>query len=82
MLQGEEMNLNKLKKKCVAEFFAQREGTHKTVEEVGAKFEKKIKKMKCRILNDKVKLIQDEQEEQQYEQEQPLPGQSKARGFA
>jgi len=30
------MNLNKLKKKCVAEFFAQREGTHKTVEEVGA----------------------------------------------
>ncbi|XP_023348813.1 glutamic acid-rich protein, partial [Eurytemora carolleeae] len=75
--KGEEMNLNKLKKKCVAEFFAQREGTHKTVEEVGAKFEKKIKKIKCRILNDKVKLIQDEQEEQQYEQEQPLPGQSK-----
>ena len=42
MLQGEEMNLNKLKKKCVAEFFAQREGTHKTVEEVGAPFEKNI----------------------------------------
>ena len=81
MVQGEEMKLNKLKKKCVSEFFAQHEGTHKTPEEVGAKFDKKIKKRKYRILKDKVKLIPDEQEEKEEEQEQPLPHQSKARGF-
>ena len=82
MVQGEEMKLNKLKKKCVSEFFAQHEGTHKTAEEVGAKFDKKIKKKKYRILKDKVKLIPDEQEEEEkHEQEQPRPDQSKARGF-
>ena len=83
MVQGEEMKLNKLKKKCVSEFFAQHEGTHKTAEDVGAKFDKKIKKKKYRILKDKVKLIPDEQdEEEKHEQEQPLPAQSKAREFA
>ena len=68
MLQEEEINIKKLRKKCISKFFSQREGTQKTVEEVGAKFVKKIKK----ILN----IQQDEQEGQ------PLPGQSKARGFA
>ncbi|XP_023347449.1 cell growth-regulating nucleolar protein [Eurytemora carolleeae] len=76
--KGEEIKLNKLKKKCVSEFFAQHEGTHKTAEEVGAKFDKKIKKKKYRILKDKVKLIPDEQEEEEkHEQEQPRPDQSK-----
>ena len=51
------MKLNKLKKKCVSEFFAQHEGTHKTPAEVGAKFDKKIKKKKYKILKDRVNLI-------------------------
>jgi len=61
---GNEMKLNKLKKKCVNEFIAQHEGTHKSVEEIGAKFDKKIKKRQFRILKDKVKLIVDQEEEQ------------------
>merc|ERR1711934_407290 len=55
--KGSEMKLNKLKKKCVAEYMAQHEGTHLTEEKVGAKFDKKLKKRKYRILKDKVKLI-------------------------
>ena len=54
------MKLNKLKKKCISEFFAQHEGTHKTPAEVGAKFDKKIKKKKYKILKDRVKLIPEE----------------------
>lgn len=61
---GNEMKLNKLKKKCVSEFFSLNEGTHKTTEEVGAKFDKKLKKRKYRLLKDKVKLILEEEAEQ------------------
>ena len=61
--KGDEMKLNKLKKKCVAEYLAQHEGTHKTAEEIGAKFDKKLKKRKYRVLKDKVKLITEETED-------------------
>merc|ERR1712025_80806 len=54
--KGNEMKLNKLKKKCVSEFFALHEGTHKTQEEIGAKFDKKLKKKKYTVLKDRVKL--------------------------
>jgi len=53
----EEMKLNKLKKKCVAEFFAQNDNAHQTPEEVGAKFDKKIKRKQYRILKDRVRLV-------------------------
>jgi len=59
---GNEMKLNKLKKKCVSEFFSQNEDTHKSAEEIGAKFDKKLKKRKYRLLKDKVKLIVDEED--------------------
>lgn len=62
--EGKEMKLNKLKKKCVGEYFAQHEGTHKTLEEIGAKFDKKLKKRKFRVLKDKVKLILDDTEKE------------------
>jgi len=58
--EDNEMKLNKLKKKCVNEFFSFYEGTHKTHEEVGAKFDKKLKKRKYRVLKDRVKLILDD----------------------
>jgi len=54
--KGNEMKLNKLKKKCVSEFFALHEGTHKSQEEIGAKFDKKLKKKKYTVLKDRVKL--------------------------
>merc|ERR1712025_957149 len=54
--KGNEMKLNKLKKKCVSEFFALHEGTHKTQDEIGAKFDKKLKKKKYTVLKDRVKL--------------------------
>jgi len=57
---GKEMKLNKLKKKCVGEFFSLNDGTHKTAEEIGAKFDKKLKKRRYRLLKDKVKLILEE----------------------
>jgi len=60
---GNEMKLKKLKKKCVSEFFSQNEDTHKTAEEVGSKFDKKLKKRKFRLLKDKVKLILEEEKE-------------------
>merc|ERR1712042_170668 len=59
-----EMKLNKLKKKCLSEFFSSNEGTHKTPEEVGAKFDKKLKKRKYRLLKDRVKLIVDDEPEE------------------
>ena len=64
--EGNEMKLNKLKKKCVGEYFAQHEGTHKTLEEIGAKFDKKLKKRKFRVLKDKVKLILDDTEKKSH----------------
>merc|ERR1712112_778144 len=54
--KGNEMKLNKLKKKCIGEFFALHEGTHKTQDEIGAKFDKKLKKKKYTVLKDRVKL--------------------------
>ena len=45
------MKVNKLKKRCVAEFRAFHPGTHKTEEQIGAKFDQKIaKKKKYRLL--------------------------------
>ena len=57
-----EMSLKKLKKKCIAEFLSRNEGTHKTKEELGAKFDKKLKKRKYIVLKDRVKLRKDEEE--------------------
>ncbi len=71
--KGNEMKLNKLKKKCVAEFMAQHEGTHMTEEKVGAKFDKKLKKRKYRVLKDKVKLITEEEEEVAEKPEESKP---------
>ena len=66
--EGHEMKLVKLKKKCISEFFSQHEGTHKTKEEVGAKFDKKLKKRSYRLLKDKVKLITEDEEKEEVEQ--------------
>ena len=63
LTEKEEMKLNKLKKKCVAEFFAQNESAHQSPEEVGAKFDKKIKRKQYRILKDKVRLVPRHNEE-------------------
>merc|ERR1719334_946117 len=71
--EGNEMKLVKLKKKCVSEFFAMNEGTHKTQEEVGAKFDKKLKKRKYRLLKDKVKLILEDEPEEKIISEKPEP---------
>merc|ERR1712050_24054 len=68
-----EMKLNKLKKKCLSEFFSSNEGTHKTPEEVGAKFDKKLKKRKYRLLKDRVKLIVDDEPEEKIISEKPEP---------
>jgi len=71
---GNEMKLKKLKKKCVGEFFALNEGTHKTMEEIQAKFDKKLKKRRYKILKDKVKLVLDDDEnEDEDEVEQGPP---------
>ena len=70
--EGNEMKLNKLKKKCVNEFLSQNEGTHKTTEEVGAKFDKKLKKRKYRVLKDKVKLILDDEGKEEKEKEKEV----------
>jgi len=61
--KGNEMKLNKLKKKCISEFFAHNENAHQTMEEVGAKFDKKIKKKPYKILKDRVLLANVESEE-------------------
>ena len=63
--EGHEMKLVKLKKKCLSEFFSQHEGTHKTKEEVGAKFDKKLKKRSYRLLKDKVKLITEDEDDEE-----------------
>merc|ERR1719499_2421974 len=68
-----EMKLNKLKKKCLSEFFSSNEGTHKTQEGVGAKFDKKLKKRKYRLLKDRVKLIVDDEPEEKIISEKPEP---------
>jgi len=60
---GNEMKLVKLKKKCVHEYFASHEGTHKTKEEVGAKFDKRLKKRCYRLLKDRVRLVEEEESE-------------------
>lgn len=63
--KGKEMKLNKLKKKCVAEFLARNDNCHLTMEEVGAKFDKKIHKKKYKILKDKVRLVGGEEESEE-----------------
>merc|ERR1712130_786156 len=68
-----EMKLNKLKKKCLSEFFSSNEGTHKTQEEVGAKFDKKLKKRKYRLPKGRVKLIVDDEPEEKIISEKPEP---------
>ncbi|TRY63558.1 hypothetical protein TCAL_08201 [Tigriopus californicus] len=51
------MKVNKLKKKVVAEYLSQHEGTHKSEEELASKLDKKLKKNKSfRILKDVVSL--------------------------
>jgi len=55
-----EMSLKKLKKRCIAEYFSQHEGTHKTKEELFVKFNKKLKKRKYKILKDRVTLKTDD----------------------
>lgn len=71
--EGNEMKLSKLKKKCVNEFFSRNEETHKTAEEIGAKFDKKLKKRKYRLLKDRVKLITDDASGEEAEVEQGPP---------
>jgi hypothetical protein len=44
------MKLNKLKKRCLAEFMAAHPATHKTQEQIGDKFDKKIAKKRYRVL--------------------------------
>jgi len=43
------------------------EGTHKTKEEVGAKFDKKLKKRSYKVLKDRVKLVGEENGEEIHE---------------
>lgn len=61
--QDNEMSLKKLKKKCIAEFFAQNAETHKTKEDLSVKLNKKLKKRKYKVLKDRVKLVQDSGDE-------------------
>jgi len=68
--KGNEMKLNKLKKKCVSEFLAFHGTTHQTAEEIGAKFDKKIKKKQYRILKDRVRLTGSGESEENEEPEQ------------
>jgi len=60
--EGNEMKLVKLKKKCVHEYFAAHEGTHRSKEEVGAKFDKRLKKRCYRQLKDRVRLVEGEED--------------------
>merc|ERR1712243_551353 len=57
-----EMKLNKLKKKCLSEFFSSNEGTHKTPEDEGAKFDKNFKKRNYRPLKAIVNVMVDDHE--------------------
>lgn len=63
--QKPDMKLNKFKKRCVAEFMAAHPATHKTLEEIGAKFDKKIRKKQYKILKDRVRLSANEEEEEE-----------------
>merc|ERR1719234_960911 len=68
---GNEMKLVKLKKKCLREYFSAHEGTHKSKEEVGAKFDKKMKnKSSYKVLKDRIKLVGVEEEEKKGEEEE------------
>merc|ERR1719209_2379746 len=71
---GNEMKLVKLKKKCLREYFSVHEGTHKTKEEVGAKFDKKVKKRSYKVLKDMVKLVGEENGEEKSEEEEVMQG--------
>ena len=67
--QSGEMKLKKLKKKVVSEYMSIHEGTHKTAEEIGAKFDKKLKKKKYRVLKDKVTLVVTDDEAENLEEQ-------------
>ena len=67
--QSGEIKLKKLKKKVVSEYMSIHEGTHKTAEEIGAKFDKKVKKKKYRVLKDKVTLVVTDDEAANLEEE-------------
>jgi len=56
------MKLNKLKKKCLAEFRAQQKenAAHLTEQQIGAKFDKKLKKKKYKVLKECVSLAHPE----------------------
>merc|ERR1719234_559138 len=69
---GNEMKLVKLKKKCLREYFSAHEGTHKSKEEVGAKFDKKLKKRSYKVLKDRIKLVGVEEEEKKSEEEEEV----------
>lgn len=68
------MKLVKLKKKCLREYFSVHEGTHKTKEEVGAKFDKKVKKRSYKVLKDRIKLLGEEEDEKSEEEEEVMQG--------
>merc|ERR1719500_1522666 len=65
---GNEMKLVKLKKKCLREYFSAHEGTHKTKEEIGAKFDKRVKKRSYKVLKDRIKLVGEEDDEKSEEE--------------
>ena len=67
---GNGMKLVKLKKKCLREYFSAHEGTHKTKEEVGAKFDKKVNKRSYKMLKDRVKLVEQEDDEKDEEEDE------------
>ena len=72
---GNEMKLVKLKKKCLREYFSAHEGTHKTKEEIGAKFDKRVKKRSYKVLKDRIKLVGVEEEENKsVEEEEVMQG--------
>merc|ERR1712130_250211 len=71
---GNEMKLVELKKKCLREYFSAHEGTHKTKEEVGAKFDKKVKKCSFKVLKDRIKLVVVEEEKKSEEEEEVMQG--------
>merc|ERR1712241_572713 len=58
-----EMSMKKLKKRCIAEYMFQHQGTHKTKEDLAVKFNKKLKKRKYKVLKDRVTLKTDSEDE-------------------
>ena len=71
---GNEMKLVKLKKKCLREYFSAHEGSHKTKEEIGAKFDKKVNKRSYKVLKDRIKLVGVEEEKKSEEEEEVMQG--------